>query len=133
MIFCTYTASIDRCKAIAESVGRDVVVFDGRSAGPAWKEFTDGSKDTIITQYAAGGAGLNLQVSSTMILFEPCFSTRHLTQALARIRRTGQTRPCRYMMLSTPLTVEDKVWTSVLNGKDVVDSTFREWAEEGSI
>lgn len=133
VIFCMYTASISRCYAIAEECGRSPVVFDGHSKGPTWKEFQDGSKDVLITQYAAGGAGLNLQRSNTMILFEPCFSTLHLTQAMARIQRTGQTQVCRYLMLYTPHTVEEKVLESVLNGQDVVADTFRRWAEEGSI
>ena len=133
VIFCVYTASINRCYAIAEECGRSPVIFDGHSKGPTWREFQDGSKDVLITQYAAGGAGLNLQRSNTMILFEPCFSTLHLTQAMARIQRTGQTQVCRYLMLYTPHTVEEKVLESVLNGQDVVADTFRRWAEEGSI
>ncbi len=133
VIFCMYTASIDRCYQTAIAAGRNPVIFDGRSNGPTWKEFTEGKRDVVISQYAAGGAGLNLQISSTMILFEPCFSTLHLTQALARIQRTGQKRICRYMYLYTPGTVEQKVLTSVQNGQDVVAETFRRWAEEGSI
>lgn len=133
VIFCMYRASIDRCERIAKAVGRNPVVFDGRSKGPTWKEFTDGKRDVIISQYAAGGAGLNLQRGAFMILFEPCFSTRHLTQALARIQRTGQTKVCRYMFLYTPGTVEHKVLESVQKGQDVVAETFRRWAEEGSI
>jgi SNF2 family DNA or RNA helicase len=133
VIFCMYTASINRCYAIAGECGRSPVIFDGHSKGPTWREFQDGSKDVLITQYAAGGAGLNLQRSNTMILFEPCFSTLHLTQAMARIQRTGQTQVCRYLMLYTPGTVEEKVLESVLNGQDVVAETFKRWAEEGSI
>lgn len=133
VIFCMYRASIDRCERIAKAAGRNPVVFDGRSKGPTWREFTDGKKDVIISQYAAGGAGLNLQRGAFMILYEPCFSTRHLTQALARIQRTGQTRVCRYMFLYTPGTVEQKVLESVQKGQDVVAETFRKWAEEGSI
>lgn len=133
VIFCMYTASIDRCLQLAKDAGRTPIVFDGRSKGPTWKDFQEEKGDVLITQYAAGGAGLNLQVSSTMILFEPCFSTLHLTQAMARIQRTGQTRVCRYLMLYTPGTVEQKVLEMVLNGQDVIADTFRRWAEEGVI
>lgn len=133
VIFCMYTASVDRCYKLAKEAGRDPVIFDGRSVGATWKQFVEGDKNVIITQYAAGGAGLNLQVSATMIMFEPCFSTRHLTQAFARIKRTGQRRVCNYYLFSTPASVESKVWESVLNGQDVIAETFIRWMKEGSI
>ena len=133
VIFCWFTASVDRCCEIAKKVGRNPVIFDGRSKGPTWREFTEGDKDVVIAQYGSGGPGLNLQVSSTMILFEPCLSTLLLKQSFARIKRIGQERAYRYIMLSTPGTVESKIWEDVLNGKDVTDATFDRWAQEGSI
>lgn len=131
VIFCTYSASIDRCRKICTKQGKDTVVFDGRSNGPTWKKFTDGDADVLIVQYAAGGAGLNLQVARRMVLYEPCFSSLQWTQALARIMRTGQSRSCIYKMLVTPKTIESAVLTQVMNGVSITAQTFEDWAMNG--
>ena len=133
VIFCKYTASIDRCYNIAKDMGRDPVIFDGRSVGPTWMEFAEGKKDVVIIQYAKGARGLNLQNADVEIFFEPCFSTEHLKQARARIRRPGQTQICRYLMLYTPGTVEQHALEDVLNGHDITADTFKRWSEKGSI
>ena len=133
VVFCKYTASIDRCYKLAKEAGRSPVIFDGRSKDATWMKFQDGTNDVVVIQYAKGGKGLNLQNSSLMILFEPCFSTDHFKQSLARIMRPGQTKICRYMFLYTPSTVEHKVMEQVHNGQDVTEETFRIWAEKGSI
>jgi SNF2 family DNA or RNA helicase len=133
VIFCLYTASVNRCYEIAKSIGRNPVKFAGPSKKPTWMQFADGTYDTIVIQYAKGGKGLNLQNSGLEILYEPCFSSDHLKQSLSRITRPGQTKICRFMFLYTPSTVEQKVLESVQNGQDVVAATFRKWSEEGSI
>lgn len=132
VIFCSYTASIDRCHKICKKKGIESVIFDGRSNGPTWKKFTEGDAQVLIVQYAAGGAGLNLQTARRMVLYEPCFSSLHWTQALARIMRTGQTRSCIYKILVTPKTVEERVLESVMNGVSVTAQTFEEWARTGT-
>lgn len=131
VIFCQYSASVDRCKAICLKNGRNPVVFDGRSNGPTWKKFVSGEYDTLVVQYAAGGAGLNLQTSHRMVLFEPCFSSLQWTQALARIRRQGQKQSCVYKMLYTPGTVEERVLSCVMDGISVTEKTFEDWALNG--
>ena len=133
VVFCKYTASIDRCYRLAEEAGRNPVIFDGRSKGPTWMKFQDGTNDVIVIQYSKGGRGLNLQRAAIEVLYEPCFSTEHFKQSLARIMRPGQSKVCRYMFLYTPGTVEQRVMDQVHNGQDVVAGTFRKWSEEGSI
>lgn len=123
VIFCNFIASIDRCAEISEKCGRRTAVFDGGrklyKGAEAWKAFQRGDLDTIVIQYQAGGAGLDLFASHTMVLFEPCLSSLNMTQARARIYRKGQAEKCRYIRLETPGTIERRIWESVLNGVDV--------------
>lgn len=124
VVFCNFRASIDRCKAICEDKMRKTVVFDGRSAGPTWKEFQEGDADAIVLQYQAGGAGLDLYAGHTMVFYEPTLSALLLEQAKARIYRKGQTQKCLYYYLSTPDSLESDVLDSVRNGVEVTDDVL---------
>lgn len=129
VIFCNFTASIDRCASIARDLGKKTVIFDGRCHGePTWMRFQQGDAEVAVIQYQAGGAGIDLFASHTMVLFEPCLSSLNMTQARARIYRKGQTVKCRYVILSTEGTLEAKVWSSVLNGVDVTSQMMLEYS-----
>lgn len=130
VIFCQFHASITRCEAICKKKKLKTVIIDGSSEDGAEIVFQKGKADVIICQYDAGNAGLNLQISSTMVLFEPTRSVRVLKQAMARIYRQGQRNTCRYHHLYTPGTIEQKAMESVRHGKDVTDEMLKQWAEE---
>ena len=130
VIFCQFHASIERCDRICKKKGLKTVIIDGSSEEGAEISFQKGKKDVIICQYEAGNAGLNLQISSTMVLFEPTRSVRVLKQAMARIYRQGQKNTCRYYHFFTPGTIEKKAMESVRRGKDVTDEMLKKWAEE---
>lgn len=129
VIFCNFTASVDRCAEIARKLKKKTVVFDGRSHGAeTWRELQNGKAEVAVIQYQAGGAGIDLYASHTMVLFEPCLSSLNMTQARARIYRKGQSTPCRYICLSTSDTLEEMVWKSVLNGVSVTAAMMMEYS-----
>lgn len=130
VIFCMFTESVDRCARIARKLGKNTVIFDGRSRTETWRLFQEQDAEVIVVQYMAGGAGLDLYAGNTMIMFEPCLSSLGMTQARARIYRKGQTEKCRYLYLSTPHTIEEKVWKSVLNGVSVTAAMLAEYSLE---
>lgn len=133
VIFCNYTASVDRCANIAHKCGRKVVKFDGRSKDSDWMEFQDGDADVIVCQYQKGGVGIDLFKSATTIYFEPCWSFLQLEQSKARTMRKGQTRTCRFIYLRTPGTRESQAWELVRSGIDLTAEVFARWAEEENI
>ena len=128
VVFCAYTASVMRCAEICRKVGRKTIVYNGDADKDDWMGFQYGDADAIVCQYQAGSAGLDLFASHTQVFYEPTRSALNLTQAKARIRRTGQTRSMRYIYLSTPNTVEQRVWDSVRNGADVTDEMLDRFA-----
>lgn len=133
VVFCRFTASIDRCKEICEKAGRKTIVFDGRSNGPVWRDFDKPEYTAIVCHYQSGGAGLNLQAASTMVMFEPCYSSLSWTQARRRIERPGQQNKMRYVYLCTPKTIEEKVLRTVMSGKSVTDDMVERWVKNNEI
>lgn len=128
VVFCQYTASVDLCAGICAKHGK-TAVYDGRSKGETWRELQYGDAQYLVCQYQSGGWGLDLYASSTMVLFEPTQSSLLLEQSLARIYRTGQTFPCRYLHLVTPGTIEERVSATVRSGVDVTTQMLEEWAK----
>lgn len=129
VIFCNYTASVDRCAAICNKNGRKTVVFDGRSKKPTWKEFQYGDADALVCQYQSGGAGLDLYASNTLVLWEPTMSALTLEQSTGRIYRKGQDKHCTFDYLYTPGTIEKRVWDTVRSGKDVSNDMLAKWSQ----
>ena len=133
VIFCAFTASIDRCKEICEKAGRRTLVFDGRSKGATWEYFSRPEYSAIVCQYQSGGTGLNLQTASTMVMFEPCYSSRDWKQAMRRIERPGQQNKMRYVYLYTPKTIEEKILGCVTSGVSVTDKMVETWFRSNEI
>jgi len=133
VIFCNFRASIDKCAALCKKIGIRYGVFDGRSTRATWKDLVSGQIDVLICQYQSGGVGLNLQISHTEVLFEPCLSTLLLEQARGRIYRAGQDRKCLYYILDTPKTLEHKVWNAVRSGMDVSNTLLEKLAHSEDV
>lgn len=130
VIYCNFRASVDRCAAIGKKAGRSVVVFDGRSKDDSvWMKFTEGRANLLVVQFQRGAEGLNLQNAHMMVYFEPTTSALKFEQASGRIYRPGQNKKCIYYYLTTPKTIESKVFETVKNGVDVTEDMMRRWSE----
>ncbi|KAK9807695.1 hypothetical protein WJX72_006345 [[Myrmecia] bisecta] len=57
----------------------------------------------------AGGLGVNLQTADTCILYDSDWNPQWDLQAMARVHRIGQTRPCHVYRFCTAGTVEERV------------------------
>lgn len=128
VIFCNYSASVDRCVEIATACGRETVAYDGHAMSGDWMRFQLGTANCIVCQYQKGGVGIDLFKSATTIYYEPCWSFLQLEQSKARTMRKGQSRSCRFIYLRTPRTREADAWELVRNGADLTDAVFERWA-----
>ena len=127
VIFARFRQTIDRLCARYP----DAVRYDGSSKGATWEQFVqDPSKALLITQYARGNAGLNLQCAHTIIFYETTQSALQLDQAQDRIYRPGQRNQCRYIYLYAQDTIEEKAFNSVRNGVDVTHAMMEKWVTE---
>ena len=129
IIFCRFRASIDRVAGILDKRKEDYRVFDGRSKTDTWRDVQEGDARVLVVQYQAGGEGLDLYAADLMIFFEPTLSSLQLEQAKARIMRKGQTKPCDYYYLVTPVEIESRTVDSVRRGVDVTAQMLDEWAK----
>lgn len=130
VIFCNFRASLDRCKAISEKLGRKTVIYDGRSKTDTWKELQFGDAEVLICQYQSGGSGLDLDASAYTLFYEPCTSAINFEQAHGRIYRPNQCFPCTYTYLYTPNTIEEHILKTVMSGKDASNKMLQKWSEE---
>ena len=57
----------------------------------------------------AGGCGLNLIGANRLVMFDPDWNPANDEQAMARVWRDGQKRPCHVYRLITTGTIEEKI------------------------
>ena len=81
--------------------------------------FNAGEFPVLLVQQQAGGVGINLQSSSEVVLAEPDWSPDVNRQAIKRIHRIGQTKPCRARLFTVPGTFDEKV-TDTLRRKILI-------------
>jgi len=91
-----------------------VVRVDGSSA-PAHREDaelkfrTDANVRVFLGQQISAGTGLNLQAASEIVLVEPSWTPDENRQAIKRIHRIGQDKPCRARVFGVEGTLDEAV------------------------
>lgn len=72
-------------------------------------EFQSGKKRLFISNIIAAGTGITLTAASTMLYVELPMTSADLAQAMDRIHRIGQEKPCYYYYLVGRGTLEEKI------------------------
>lgn len=85
-------------------------------------DFKTGKFDILIAQPRTMAHGVNLQFCNTIIFFSPIFGNNFYRQAIARVRRTGQTRPQLVINFSS-CEVERKLY-KMLNEKEATSQAL---------
>ena len=83
----------------------------------------------LALQIEAGGVGINLQCAQVVILMEPQFKPSTEKQAIARVRRMGQTRKVNAHRLISKGTVDEALVLLVEQKKQV----FEDYAQHSSV
>jgi len=78
----------------------------------------------------AGGVGLNLQVASAVVNFEPPWNPARLEQRIGRVHRFGQTRSVQVIHLLTEKSIEERVWETLRLKKALFSGLFDETKDE---
>lgn len=93
---------------------------------------TDPDYKIFLLSTRAANLGLNLTAATTVILYDSDLNPMVDIQAIARVHRIGQTRPCVVYRLATLATIEEAIWERVIK-KRVLEGIVIELGEfEGS-
>ncbi|XGW28275.1 hypothetical protein V3C99_008237 [Haemonchus contortus] len=115
VIVSNFTKTLDMVTSLCSSLGLCVMRLDGKT--PVADRQTlitkfnseKNSDNVFLLSTKAGGIGLNLIGASRLILFDSDWNPASDLQAMARIWRDGQTKPCHIYRLITAGTVEEKI------------------------
>ena len=83
----------------------------------------------IALQIEAGGIGINLQCAQVVILMEPQFKPSTERQAIARVRRMGQTRKVNAHRLIAKGTVDEALVLLV----EIKKQVFADYAQRSAV
>lgn len=95
-----YTQTLDMFERLSRKRGYGYVRLDGtmtiKKRGKVVTEFNNPESDRFIFMLSskAGGCGLNLIGANRLVMFDPDWNPANDEQAMARVWRDGQKKPC---------------------------------------
>lgn len=105
-----YRATVDACVAVAKDLGLRTAQIDGGTSKPerlrAVEAFQAGGLDVLVGSLETISEGLTLTAADMVIYVEHSWKPSRNQQALRRIHRIGQERPCTALDYVTPGTVD---------------------------
>jgi DNA repair and recombination RAD54-like protein len=117
VIISNWTSTLDLFEKMCEHNRWPVHRLDGSMAiGKRMKLVTDFNRPDNPNAFAfllsskAGGCGLNLIGANRLVMFDPDWNPANDRQAMARIWRDGQKKPCFIYRLFTTGTIDEKVY-----------------------
>jgi len=120
VVFCRFRQDLDRVREVCEKLGRSYAELSGRCNQLA--EWQAGKYNTIAVQIQAGGVGVDLTRACYNIYYSVGCSLGDYEQSLARSHRPGQTRTTFFIHIVATDTVDEKIYRSLEQKKEVVQA-----------
>lgn len=123
-----YTQTLDLFEKLCRKRGYLYVRLDGsmtiKKRAKVVESFNDkDSKEWIfMLSSKAGGCGLNLIGANRLIMFDPDWNPANDEQAMARVWRDGQKKPCYIYRLLATGTIEEKIFQRQAHKKALSDT-----------
>lgn len=131
-----YTQTLDLFERLCRKRGYGYVRLDGtmtiKKRSKVVDEFNNPESTRFIFMLSskAGGCGLNLIGANRLVMFDPDWNPANDEQAMARVWRDGQKKPCFiYRMLATG-TIEEKIFQRQTH-KKALSNTIVDNDEDG--
>lgn len=111
-----YTQTLDFIQKLCRKRGYTFCRLDGsmsiKKRGKIVEDFNKPDSDQFIFMLSskAGGCGLNLIGANRLIMFDPDWNPANDEQAMARVWRDGQTKPCYIYRFIATGTIEEKIF-----------------------
>jgi len=129
VLMSNYTSTLDRLQNFLTSLSYSFLRLDGSTQTSKRMDLVDtfnrtSSKSNFVFLLStkAGGLGLNLVGASRLILYDIDWNPSYDMQAMARICRDGQKRPCFIYRLLTKGAIEEKIWQRQVTKQGLADS-----------
>lgn len=122
VIFCRFLSDIDH--SISGLTARGITCSELSGRRKQLEQWQAGETQAIVVQQQAGGTGIDLTRASVAIYVSLSHSLGDYEQSLARLRRPGQSRTCRYVHLIAQTSVDESVYESLSSKRDVVESVL---------
>jgi SNF2 family DNA or RNA helicase len=122
VIFCKFIHDIETAKGVLLRVGRSYSELSGRIK--SLDQWQRGDTIAIIVQQQAGGVGVDCTRAAYACYFSLSHSLGDFDQSLARLRRPGQTRPCRFYHLVAEDTVDRAIYDALQSKRDVTEAVL---------
>lgn len=124
LIYCEYVPEIDLVvNELSKSKQLRVKSFrDKKNRDQVYKDFTDGSIDVLVLQNRSGSVGLNLQRASRIIMYSYSHSADDYVQIVARIKRSGQTRPMEIIHLAIEGSIDQAILEVISHKRKLADN-----------
>lgn len=120
VIFDVWQESIRQIKeALGEKAGCVYGEATATEKTDAIKAFQEGKLQYLVAHPRSGGVGLNLQNSCYTVHSSIDYSLEGHEQSLARISRSGQTRPCTHTFLLGRNTVDEAIYEALQKKADI--------------
>jgi len=122
VVFCSFVRDIAEVVWQCRKAGR--TVSELRGGVNQLEEWQSGKTDVIVIQQQSGGAGIDCTRASHCCYYSCGHSLGDFDQSLARLRRPGQTKTCRYYHFIVKNTVEETIYAALQNKRDVVEEVL---------
>lgn len=126
-----YTSTLDLLAVLLTSLSLPFLRLDGSTPANKRQELVDDfNRSSLSSCFAfllsakAGGIGLNLIGASRLVLFDVDWNPATDMQAMARIHRDGQKRPCRIYRFLLKGSLEEKIWQRQVTKIGLADSVM---------
>lgn len=124
VVFYSFDKELKRLIDVCEDMGKPYSQINGKIKDLNAYENSDDS--VTLVQYQAGAKGLNLQKANKIIFYSPTERCEDYMQALKRIHRIGQKRPCFYYRMICDKSIEERIYRALERGVDYTDELFKE-------
>ncbi|KAJ6156103.1 DsDNA-dependent ATPase (Rad54b) [Penicillium chrysogenum] len=133
LLVSNYTSTLSLLATLLTSLGLPYLRLDGSTPAQKRQGLVDdfnrlpaSSCFAFLLSAKAGGTGLNLIGASRLILFDVDWNPATDIQAMARIHRDGQKRPCRIYRILLKGSLEEKIWQRQVTKLGLADSVMQE-------
>jgi|694.fasta_scaffold00210_83 SNF2 family DNA or RNA helicase len=122
VIFCKFISDLDACRDVLRELGRSSSELSGREK--SLDQWQRGDTTALVVQQQAGGVGVDMTRSCYCLYYSLSHSLGDFEQSTARIRRPGQTRPCRFYHLVAENTVDEAIYRALQEKRDVAEAVY---------